>query len=236
MKKILLYSGGMDSWIIDKLWKPDEKYYINLHTKYSKTEIERLPDDVKIIDLNLSKWERKDSILPLRNLYMIMAVLNETKTGDVEICLGANNGDRVLDKSIEFKNQAEKLLNYLYESQHWIPEGRKIKINLDYRYKTKTEILKEYLDNGGDIEEVFNNSISCYHPEENQPCWHCKSCMRKFIAFSNNNYKFKDSIADSIIDYMEKYDDPRKRIYQFGRGKEEEEKLSAYKKWKFRDR
>lgn len=24
-KKVLLYSGGMDSWLIDKIWKPDVK-------------------------------------------------------------------------------------------------------------------------------------------------------------------------------------------------------------------
>lgn len=25
-KKVLLYSGGMDSWLIDKIWKPDVNY------------------------------------------------------------------------------------------------------------------------------------------------------------------------------------------------------------------
>lgn len=27
-KKVLLYSGGMDSWLIDKIWKPDVKLYV----------------------------------------------------------------------------------------------------------------------------------------------------------------------------------------------------------------
>lgn len=32
MKKVLLYSGGMDSYIIAKLWHPDVKLYIDYGT------------------------------------------------------------------------------------------------------------------------------------------------------------------------------------------------------------
>ena len=35
-KKVLLYSGGMDSWLIDKLWKPDIRLYVDMNTRYSK--------------------------------------------------------------------------------------------------------------------------------------------------------------------------------------------------------
>ena len=34
MSKVLLYSGGTDSWLIDKLWKPDKKIYINFYGKH----------------------------------------------------------------------------------------------------------------------------------------------------------------------------------------------------------
>jgi len=43
MKKVLLYSGGMDSWLIDKLWKPNVKLYIDTGGSYSKDEIAKLP-------------------------------------------------------------------------------------------------------------------------------------------------------------------------------------------------
>ena len=42
MKKVLLYSGGMDSWLIDKIWQPDKKIYINMHTRYSEQEIKKI--------------------------------------------------------------------------------------------------------------------------------------------------------------------------------------------------
>ena len=37
-KKVLLYSGGTDSWLIDKIWKPDVKLYIDIHGRYSEFE------------------------------------------------------------------------------------------------------------------------------------------------------------------------------------------------------
>ena len=118
MKKVLLYSGGMDSWLIDKIWQPDKKIYINMHTRYSEQEIKKikaLNTDVEIIDFPLGQWERDDKIIPLRNLYLPMVVCNITGTEDVDICLGATAGDRVLDKSKEFVEKANDLLNYLYQ-------------------------------------------------------------------------------------------------------------------------
>ena len=38
MKKILLYSGGVDSWLINQIWKPDIKLYVNLGTSDSEEE------------------------------------------------------------------------------------------------------------------------------------------------------------------------------------------------------
>ena len=84
-KKVLLYSGGMDSWLIDKIWKPDVKLYVDMGTKYSQEEIKRLPADVVVEKLDLSKWEREDKIIPLRNMYLIGIATNYGN----EICLGA---------------------------------------------------------------------------------------------------------------------------------------------------
>lgn len=91
-KKVLLYSGGMDSWLIDKIWKPDVKLYVDMGTKYSQEEIKRLPADVVVEKLDLSKWEREDKIIPLRNMYLIGIATNYGN----EICLGATAGDRCL--------------------------------------------------------------------------------------------------------------------------------------------
>ena len=79
MTKILLYSGGLDSWLISRLWRPDIKLYVDMKTKYSSKEISNLyknEDQFNLIDFTLGQWERDDAIIPLRNLYLIMVACN----------------------------------------------------------------------------------------------------------------------------------------------------------------
>ena len=104
--KVLLYSGGMDSWLISQLWNPDIKLYIDTGTAYAEEEKRRLPSDVIVEHLDLHRFERGDKIIPLRNLYFVMLASNY---GD-EIMLGATYGDRVLDKSPGFAKKASDML------------------------------------------------------------------------------------------------------------------------------
>lgn len=217
-KKVLLYSGGMDSWLIDKLWKPDIRLYIDMNTRYSKEEMKRLPDDIVIEKLDLSKWERGDKIIPLRNMYLIGIATNY---GD-EICLGATAGDRVLDKSPVFAELYEELLGYLYQKQHWT-EKRMIRINLDYKAYTKTELLKQYLIQGGNIGDALSSSFSCYAPVDGYECWNCKPCFRKFIAFVLNGYPFPREVIDKNISYIKREILPLIESGEYGRKREEEE-------------
>ena len=83
LTKILLFSGGSDSVLITHLYKPDYLVYVNMHTRYSDMEINKIKkssfaNSVKIIDFPfLGKYEREDAIIPLRNLYLPMIVCNE---------------------------------------------------------------------------------------------------------------------------------------------------------------
>jgi 7-cyano-7-deazaguanine synthase in queuosine biosynthesis len=209
MKKILLYSGGMDSWLIDKLWNPDLRLYVDMHTKYSESEIQKIKkqnSDVLIVDFPLGQWERDDAIIPLRNLYLLMVVCNITGDEDIELCYGATAGDRSKDQSLEFQHKAEELLNYLYQPQSWIPNGKNIKIITEFRQYTKAQMLQMYLDKGGTLEEAFNGSLSCYHPDENlKECWNCKPCFRKFVAFAYCGYEFDKDIIDKNMKYIKEH-------------------------------
>ncbi len=220
MKKVLLYSGGMDSWLISKIWKPDVLLYINLHSRYSAEEIKRLPENVEVVDLNIGALERADAIIPLRNLYMVSMATNY---GD-EICLGATYGDRVLDKSKEFAVKTSDLLTYLYQEQHWTKE-RKIKINVDFKQYTKRELLKMFIDAGGNIDEAYNQSFSCYDPTDGHECWQCKPCFRKFIAFYLNGMDFDTSVKLRVKNYLEKEIMPSVTAGTYGRGQKEEDDI-----------
>lgn len=223
MKKILLYSGGSDSWLINKLWKPDVRVYVDMKTRYSEQEMKKLDKDVKIIEFPLGKYEREDAIIPLRNLYLPMVICNEFPEDDLDICLGATAGDRVLDKSFVFADSASALLTYLYSPQHWIPNGRRIHINIDYKNFTKTQLLKMFIEQGGDINEAFNYSFSCYNPVDGKECWQCKPCFRKFVSFALNGMKFEKEVVETVIAYIRKEIMPLILNGTYGRKQEEQE-------------
>lgn len=224
MKKVLLYSGGMDSWLISRIWNPDLKVYVNMHTRYSEEEIRRIKEneeDVLIVDFPLGQWEREDAIIPLRNLYLAMVICNITGDEDVEICLGATAGDRVLDKSYFFVEKANDLLNYLYQPQHWIPSGKQVFINISFKELTKTQMIKQFINSGGDIQEAFNRSFSCYNPHEDKECWACKPCFRKYVSFKLNGMKFDKEVEDTVIAYIRKEIEPQILNGTYGRKEEE---------------
>ena len=78
MKKVLLYSGGLDSYLISHIWNPDVRLYIDIKGTYNEVEKAHLSSNVIIETLDLSKFEREDKIIPLRNLFftMIAFVIN----------------------------------------------------------------------------------------------------------------------------------------------------------------
>lgn len=205
--------------------------YVNMHTKYSEEEIKRLDDEVIVKDFPLTEYEREDKIIPLRNLYLVMVICNMFPEGDLDICLGATAGDRVLDKSFEFAQKTSELLTYLYSPQHWIPNGRKVNVNIDFKSKTKTEILKEYIQNGGNIQKAFNQSFSCYNPVDDHPCWACKPCFRKFVSFAMNGYDFPQEILNKVIPYIKKEILPQINAGTYGRKEEEIQILEILKKY-----
>lgn len=179
MTKVLLYSGGMDSWLIDKLEKPEKKIFINFHTKSCKEEIKRLPKDVEVLDFDLSRFEiqNESKLLPLRNL--ILCIVG-SYFGN-EVILGSVAGSVHKDNDEKFRKQTQRLLNRLYSEIK-----KKVKISLPYKDITKTELVSMYIKNGGDIKKAYNESFSCYTPKDGKECGECPSCKQKKEAFKNN--------------------------------------------------
>lgn len=244
--KILLFSGGSDSVLISHLYKPDFLVYIDMGTAYADAELEKIKSGIfkddprlRIIDFKvLGRYERQsDAILPLRNMYLPMIVCNEfpvEEYGDLDICLGATASDRILDKDPTFVEKFNDVINYLYLPQHWIPQGRKVRLNVDYKKYTKTEMLKLFKDQGGDIEELEKQSFSCYDPvkvgERLEECWCrngiCKSCFRKYTAYKLNGMDFNhinSNIDTWVCEAIKAEILPQIQSGIYNRGKEEEE-------------
>ena len=200
-KKVLLYSGGADSWLIDKLWKPDVKLYVNIHGEYNDAEIKRLPKDVIILDAPfLGATEDPDThFVPLRNLYFIMMA---SRYGD-NICLGATKGDfNRLDKTPEFFEKTQELLRYTMGKQRGIFEDSNITRETRFVHMYKHEIIKEYIDNGGSINELAEQSFSCYTPIHDQECMNCRSCFKKYAEMTYFGYIYPYNIRKQMFNYV----------------------------------
>ncbi len=200
MTKVLLYSGGMDSWLIDKLWKPDVKIYVDVDGSYSEEEKKRLPEDVKVIHFPLGQYEQEDMFIPLRNLYFLMLASNY---GD-EICLGATAGDwGAIDKRPEFLDEAEKMINYLLDKQS-VFAGKRISVEKKFVYLSKYELMTKYLEEGGNIKTAIDETFSCFNPSHDKECGYCKPCFRKFMVGYYFGYPYTEEQKLKMIDYIRK--------------------------------
>ena len=201
-KHVILYSGGMDSFILGQMFPDAMKLYINIHSRYSRKEMAHLPDDVIINSgaLNLREFEREDAIIPCRN--MLLALI-AAQYGNV-IMLGATAGDQSRDKDTRFAYLASGLLNYMLSGPHFRGENLRDDpgIVLPIKGYDKTQLVAEYLRiwkkrHGSDsswrdrAEQYLLDTVSCYDPTHTH-CGHCKSCVRKWVALEMNNIEQPD--------------------------------------------
>lgn len=235
-KTVLLFSGGMDSLIFNTLLKPDVLLYIPSGSNYEAIETLKIKnladkgfishDKLKILDdvLNLRRFERDDMIVPNRNAFLILLASMYGET----IILCSVSGDRSCDKNESFFIKIQNLLNHMWSEQHWTDE-RKFRILDPFKDKTKTELVKMFLDAGGSPDALLE-SYSCYSGNPT-PCGACKPCLRRFISFVNNDINIpeghyeKDPLtAEWIYEFLPKM---YKGEY---RGAEDADFISALKK------
>lgn len=211
---VLLYSGGMDSWLINQIINPDVTLFIRIHTPNNELEYNkilelkkqgRIRNDLKIVDFDLSPFERpsQNYFLPLRNLHFVTLAAHY----GTDIYLGATGSSTHFDKNLTFAEKSADIISYLLSESDEGP----VKILLPYKDTTKTELLKIYLDQGGDIQEAYESTVSCYTPIDNKPCMECTSCMSKFVAFYNNGYKFSDEDINKFMTYVESHKEVQKK-------------------------
>jgi len=187
VKKVLLYSGGMDSWLMDKLWKPDVKLFVDLGTAECKVIRKRLPKDVVIVDMPMADLELEGELhtIRLRNLILCAVAVNYGDT----IAFGAIDGDVHYDGTKQFCALTQSVFNYVLRNE----ENKEVTICVPFRDYTKERLLREYIEQGGDIDTAWNETFSCYEPVGDKECGICASCKRKIQAFEevrkeiNNN-------------------------------------------------
>lgn len=187
-QKVLLSSGGMDSFLLAH--EPELQgaihLFVNVGQKYLEKEltaamtVARLANaELRIVKtLNMGLYEHSTGIIPFRNAELILCAAQHGN----HIYLGVIADEINSDKSPEFCGAMEDVMNISHRQQYWT-EGRKFEVRTPFREYSKSELLRRYLSNDGQLENVLQ-SVSCYDGGD-MHCGRCASCFKRWVALVN---------------------------------------------------
>lgn len=202
-RSILLFSGGIDSFVGYYYLDKPQPVYFNLKSRYSNAEIHHLKKYFShtIIDDTLSflgRNEKNTSHIPYRNLFFMLA--SAAKYADIIYICGLKD-DNVGDKTEEIFNLMSSVMSKA--------EGKNILIESPFWQMTKLEVCQWFAENHDKM--LLLNTYSCYSGNQDE-CGRCNACFRKRTALYGVGIElpFYDR---QIIDYykknMSKYDELR---------------------------
>lgn len=197
-KTVLLYSGGLDSYLTSFIVKPDINLYIDSKSRYATKELLNLPDPPHgqlVVDrttLDLSAREREDAYVHGRNAFFALIA---SYHGD-RIVFGATQGDRTTELGPPLQSSMDALLAIVWAYK----STRRPTVSLPLKDLTKAELVASYLAAGGDPAPL-PSLVSCYDPEETF-CARCKCCARKWVALQHNGIDCSRAWARDPRDYF----------------------------------
>jgi len=188
-KKILLFSGGVDSVIAYAMLQPDHCFYFDLGVKYNKAELSAVSKmgitKLSIVDtLKLGDYEEDNANIPMRNLYLLMGATNEAirwwgNDKGFYIYLTVQKDEMSApDRNTQFFDGAQLFLSKL--------TNKKIITSLPFQYTDKSEMVRWFLERFPDGKDKLLHSYSCFRGHEKE-CGDCPACFRKWVAFVNND-------------------------------------------------
>jgi 7-cyano-7-deazaguanine synthase in queuosine biosynthesis len=183
MTKIVLYSGGLDSyigwWLLrqETGWQP---VYFKLNTPYTWKEVKYMPQADEVVFSSMLDLRHIEGIhIPQRNVLLCAAAQSIFNADEVALCSVAD--DIYPDNNIVFHRRMSQLLTHTAQkavqvfSPFMLVPGHGM---------TKTQAVSQYLKLGGDA-RMLQMTISCYDPNVVQ-CGTCRACMRREGALVAN--------------------------------------------------
>ena len=189
---ILLFSGGLDSYIAWHYLGKPKTLYCNLGHRYAVHEIETIKKLIPatIIDdrLNLADQELRDANIPLRNAFLIMIA----SYYDPDVVLVVQKGEmNIPDRSPTFFNESAEWLSFLHDHT--------VTVSTPFHHMTKTQMVAWYILNGHDVKKLIATR-SCYDAGD-YPCGNCAACFRRWVAFTNND--LEEVYVSDVTQYSE---------------------------------
>ena len=180
---ILLFSGGLDSYIAWRYMDRPATLYVDLGHRYNeieKTTVRKLVKTTYIDNrLKLGDFEKPDAHIPLRNAFLILIA----SLYDDKVALVCQKGEQDLsDRSPAFLSNMSQLLVRLKE----IPNAE---VYNPFETLTKAGMVTWYLHEGHDVDELMK-TWSCYtEPGGFLACGQCSACFRRWVAMTCNDLK-----------------------------------------------
>lgn len=188
MQKVLLSSGGMDSWLLAH--EPELQgaihVFVDIGQKYTSKErtaskdlaYELGADWERVQGPNLAQYEHSTGIIPFRNAQMLLLA---GLYGE-QIYFGVIADEINSDKSPEFVAAIQATMNISHRAQYWT-HGKNYEILTPFRQYTKSDLVRRFLGNGGSIDKLLT-SVSCYDAGDKH-CGRCASCFKRWVALVN---------------------------------------------------
>lgn len=227
MKDVLLFSGGLDSYIAYYYLNKPTSIFVNMKHKYADVEAKKIKNMIDKLGMNIivdnntfdfSAMELPNAIIPNRNIFLALLATN---FGD-NIWLSACDGDYNLDKNPEIFAASSIFLSKL--------TNRTIMVNTPFWNWTKTDMVRWYLNNGYPEKGLYG-TYSCFEGNDRH-CGRCSSCLRRWISFFNNDLELdfeEDPILwDEIPNYIERFTSGTNPVDTLGRKKEFFEAIFKY--------
>lgn len=196
---ILLFSGGLDSYIAWEFLHRPKTLYFDIGHRYAGNEIEvvrkLIPDTIIDSRLNLADWEEADANIPMRNAFFLMLATHYDK----EIVLVVQKGEMdIPDRSPKFFREFGEWMSFL--------RGKMVLVSSPFFDMTKTQMVRWYLNHLYKRERLLETR-SCYKPTD-LPCGACSACFRRWVAFQNNSLSEEHEkdilLYDKIPEYVTK--------------------------------
>lgn len=214
-ENILLFSGGIDSYIGWYYLNKPQTVYFDVGSRYSEKEklvIKNLiPSTIIDNSIFLGDVEQEDNaFIPYRNL-LLASIASARYSDNVWIC--GLKDDKVEDKNKEI---FELWSNHLTE----LNKGKQVSIKSPFWGMTKVDIVKWFDKHYHSKRNILTSTVSCYSSGIEPYCGICKACFRKaaalysigiklpfyninlvkqyFKLFSNSNYYDENRSIESI--------------------------------------
>ena len=177
MKKIILVSGGLDSFIAYKLYG-GMPLFIAYGQRYSDKEkaacLELYGEELEILEIAGRCVELKNNYIPDRNLFLATAAAMYYYPD--EIVMAGMKDDNCQDKNESaFEEYTDIISKYA---------KKPIVVGSPFWNTTKGEAIERYLSEGH-CPSLLQKTISCYSGGAGQ-CLDCPACFRKYVALKSN--------------------------------------------------